>query len=206
LRAIAILLSDGPHTETTMTPIRVDSALVEPVTLAEMRGVLRLDPDDGGAEDALVQRLIAAARAQVEAATRRILVPGRYRLMLTAWPGDGRLPLPLSPLVAVARAGLVDAGGTVTDLAAGLVRLGEDGIEAPGLLIDPAVPALDRRAALIEVDAGHGGAGPPVPPDLAQAVRLLVAHAFEHRGDGAGDAVPPPALAGLVAPLRRMRL
>ncbi|MGU3361110.1 hypothetical protein ACLBWX_12315 [Methylobacterium sp. M6A4_1b] len=189
-----------------MTPIRVDSAIVEPVTLAEMRGYLRLDPDDGGAENALVERLIAAARTQVEVAARRILVPGRYRLTLTAWPGDGRLPLPLSPLVAVARAGLVDAGGTVTDLAAGLVRLGEDGLEAPALVIDPAVPALHRRAALIEVDAGYGGAGPPLPPPLAQAIRLLVAHAFEHRGDGSGDDVPPPALAALVTPLRRMRL
>ncbi|MFD1283260.1 head-tail connector protein, partial [Methylobacterium goesingense] len=92
-----------------MNPIRVEAAIVEPVSLAEMRGFLRLDPDDGGAEDALVERLIAAARAQVEAAARRILVPGRYRLMLTAWPADGRMPLPLSPLVAVARAGLVDA-------------------------------------------------------------------------------------------------
>ncbi|GJD75126.1 head-tail connector protein [Methylobacterium goesingense] len=189
-----------------MNPIRVEAAIVEPVSLAEMRGFLRLDPDDGGAEDALVERLIAAARAQVEAAARRILVPGRYRLMLTAWPADGRMPLPLSPLVAVARAGLVDAAGTVTDLAPGLVRLGPDPVEAPGLVIDPAVPALDRRAALIEVDAGYGGAGPPLPPPLAQAIRLLVAHAFEHRGDGAGDGSPPPDVADLVAPLRRLRL
>jgi len=189
-----------------MTPIRVDTAIVEPVTLAEMRGFLRLDPADGGAEDALVERLIAAARAQVEVAARRILVPGRYRLMLTAWPRDGWIPLPLSPLVALVRAGLVDASGVVTDLASGLVRLGPDGIEAPGLVIDPAVPMLDRRAALIEVEAGHGGAGPPVPPALTQAVRLLVAHAFEHRGDAPGAGIPPPAVAALVEPLRRMRL
>ncbi|MCJ2033273.1 hypothetical protein [Methylobacterium sp. J-068] len=189
-----------------MTPIRVDAALVEPVTLAEMRGFLRLDPDDGGAEDALVERLIAAARAQVECAARRILVPGRYRLTLTAWPRDGRLPLPLSPLLAVARAGLVDDSGAVTDLAPGLVRLGADADEAPGLVIDPAAPDLTRRAALIEVTAGYGGAGPPVPPALVQAIRLLVAHAFEHRGDAPGAGIPPPAVAALVEPLRRMRL
>ncbi|MDB5645188.1 hypothetical protein [Methylobacterium sp.] len=187
-----------------MTPIRVDAAIVEPVTLAEMRGHLRLDPDDGGAEHALVERLITAARAQVEVAARCILVPGRYRLMLTAWPRDGRVPLPLSPLVAVGRAGLVDAGGVVTDLAPGLVRLGEDTREAPGLVIDPAAPSLLNRAALIEVEAGHGGAGPPVPPALAQAIRLLVAHGFEHRGDAPGP--PPPAVATLVEPLRRLRL
>lgn len=189
-----------------MTPIRVDAAIVEPVTLAEMRGYLRLDPDDGGAENALVESLIASARAQVELAVRRILVPGRYRLMLTAWPRDGRLPLPLSPVVAVARAGLVDGAGLVIDLAPGLVRVGADPIEAPGLIIDPAVPALNERAALIEVDAGHGGAGPPIPPGLVQAIRLLVAHAFEHRGDGPGDGSPPPAIAALIDPLRRLRL
>lgn len=186
-----------------MTPIRLDGPIVEPVTLAEMRGHLRLDPDDGGAEDALVERLIASARAGVEVAVRRILVPGRYRMMLTAWPRDGWVPLPLSPLLAVARAGLVDEAGAVTDLAPGLVRLGADPREFPGLVIDPMVPPLLRRAALIEVDAGHGGAGPPVPPVLAQAVRLLVAHAFEHRGDTAS---PRPGVAALIAPLRRLRL
>ena len=174
-----------------MTPIRVDAADVEPVTLAEMRGYLRLDPDDAGAENALVERLIAAARAQVEVAARRILVPGRYRLMLTAWPRHGWLPLPLSPLLAVARAGLVDDAGAVTDL-------------APGLVVEAGVPPLLRRAALIEVDAGHGGAGPPVPPALVQAIRLLVAHAFEHRGDT--SVPPPPGVASLVEPLRRLRL
>ena len=187
-----------------MTPIRVDAADVEPVTLAEMRGYLRLDPDDAGAENALVERLIAAARAQVEVAARRILVPGRYRLMLTAWPRHGWLPLPLSPLLAVARAGLVDEAGAVTDLAPGLVRLGDDPHEAPGLVVEAGVPPLLRRAALIEVDAGHGGAGPPVPPALVQAIRLLVAHAFEHRGDA--SVPPPPGVASLVEPLRRLRL
>ena len=187
-----------------MTPIRVDGAIVEPVTLAEMRGYLRLDPDDGGAEDALVERLIAAARAQVEVAARRILVPGRYWLMLTAWPRDRWVPLPLSPLLAVARAGLVDGGGAVTDLAPGLITLGNDPREAPGLVIDPAVPPLLRRAALIEVDAGYGGSGPPAPPALIQAIRLHVAHAFEHRGDTLVP--PPPGVAALIEPLRRLRL
>lgn len=189
-----------------MIPIRVEGASVEPVTLAEMRGYLRLDPEDGGAEDALVAQLIASARAEVELATRRILVPGRYRLTLSAWPPGGWLPLPLSPLVAVARAGLVDGGGVVDDFPAGFVRLGADTGEAPGLVIDPAVPAPDGRTILIEVEAGHGGAGPPAPPALVQAIRLRVAHAFEHRGDGPGDDPPPPAIAGLVAPLRRLRL
>lgn len=186
-----------------MTPIRLDEPIVEPVTLTEMRGHLRLDPDDGGAEDALIGALISAARATVEAATRRILVSGRYRIMLTAWPAIGWVPLPLSPLVSLTQAGTVDADGTVTPLAPGLVRLGNDPIEAPGLVVAPAVPALVGRAALIEVVAGHGGGSPP-PAPLVHAIRLLVAHGFEQRGD-TPDALPP-TVAALIAPWRRLRL
>ncbi|MCJ2128026.1 phage head-tail connector protein [Methylobacterium sp. E-045] len=186
-----------------MNPIRVDAAIVEPVTLADMRAHLRLDPDIT-AEDGLVESLIASARAMVELATRRVLAPGRYRVMLTAWPRDGFVPLPLSPLVALASAGSVDAAGTVTAFDSGLVRLAPDTMEAPGLVVSPALPALDRAAAFIEVDAGYGGAGPPVPPALVQAIRLLAAHGFENRGD-----LPvtfPPMVEALIAPHRRMRL
>ena len=187
-----------------MTPIRLDEPIVEPVTLAEMRSYLRLDPDDGGAEDALVGTLIASARATVEAASRRILVPGRYRIMLTAWPAEGWVPLPLSPLVSLAQAGTVDGAGAVTLLAPGLVRLGDDPIEAPGLVVSPSAPSLSGRAALIEVVAGHGGVGPSPPAPLVEAIRLLVAHGFEQRGD-TPDALPP-TVAALIAPWRRLRL
>lgn len=188
-----------------MTPIRVDAAIVEPVSLAEMREHLRLDPDETG-QDALVKSLVSAARAHVETATRRVLAPGRYRLMLTGWVPGGTVPLPLSPLVALVRAGSVDDSGTVTDFAAGLVRLGPDLVEALALVVSAAAPSLDRTAALIEVDAGHGGAGPPVPPALVQAIRQLAAHWFEHRGDEPGTGAPPPDVEALIGPLRRMRL
>jgi uncharacterized phiE125 gp8 family phage protein len=185
-----------------MIPIRVEGPVVEPVSVAELRAYLRLDPDDGGTEDALLQGLIGAARASLEIETRRVLVPGRYRIALPAWPPDGRLPLPLSPLVALARAGLSGAGGTVTDLAPGLVRLGPDPVEAPALVVDPAVPTLAGRIAVIEVQAGFGGDGPALPAPLRLAVLRRAAARYEHRGDEP-DAPEP---ADLAAPFRRMRL
>ncbi|MER2266531.1 head-tail connector protein [Methylobacterium oxalidis] len=185
-------------------PIRLDGAAVEPVSLAEMRLDLRLDPDDA-AEDGLVSALVAAARARIEAETRRILVPGRFRLALDAWPPDGWLPLPLGPVVALEAASLVARDGTVTALAAGLLRLGPDLAEAPGLHVDGAVPDLAGRRALIEVAAGHGGAGPPVPPPLLLAIRRLAALWFEHRGDEPAAGLPPD-IAALAAPYRRLRL
>ena len=187
-----------------MTPIRIDGPGVEPVSLSEMRAYLRLGPDET-AEDALVASLVAAARADVETQTRRTLVPGRFRLMLTAWPIGGVLPVPLSPLVTLAQAGLVDAQGRVETIDPALVRVGPDPWEAPCLLIDPSVPLLLRKAALIEVTAGCGGDGPPVPAPLLQAIRMSVAEWFENRGDAAPHDLPRSAL-GLIAPHRLMRI
>ncbi|GJE59765.1 head-tail connector protein [Methylobacterium trifolii] len=187
-----------------MIPIRVEGAAVEPVSLPEMRAYLRLPADDAGAEDALIQALVTAARASLEIETRRILVPGRYRIALQAWPRDGLLPLPLSPLVALVRAGFSDGSGTVADLAPGLVGLGPDPVEAPCLRIAPAVPEPAGRSLLIEVDAGFGGSGPPLPAPLRLAVLRLAAARYEHRGDEPDSFATDAARLG--APNRRMRL
>ncbi|MEN3209739.1 hypothetical protein PUR23_06735 [Methylorubrum populi] len=191
-----------------MTPIRVEETGVEPVSVAEMRAYLRLASDET-AEDALIARLIPAARAAVEAQARRLLRPARFRVVLAAWPRLGLLPLPLSPLVAVLRAGLVDARGTLTEIDPGPVRIGPDPWEAPCLSFGPDLPPPGAASALIEVSAGCGGDGPPIPEPLVQALRLTVADWFENRGDAGGAGPPrplPPEAAGLAAACRRMRL
>lgn len=187
-----------------MMPIRVAGAAVEPVTLAELRGYLRLDPDDGGVEDALLLDLIAAARAGLEAETRRILVPGTWRVVLGGRPRDGLVPLPLSPLVALVRAGFCEADGSVVPFAPGLVALEPDRIEAPCLSIASTLPEAAGRSLLIEVAAGYGGGGPALPPPLRLAVLRCAAARYEHRGDESVPVRPDPA--ALAAPFRRLRL
>ncbi|MGH1588167.1 head-tail connector protein [Methylobacterium phyllosphaerae] len=186
-----------------MIPLRIEAALVEPVAVADLRAYLRFASDADADEDVPLQALIAAARASLEIETRRILVPGRYRIALAAWPTDGQVRLPLSPLVALLRAGFAEPGG-VTDLDAGLVRLGPDPSEAPALLVDPAAPDPGGRTILIEVAAGYGGDGPPLPPPLRLAILRLAAARYEHRGDEP-DAARTDA-ADLAAPFRRRRL
>ena len=191
-----------------MTPIRVEETGVEPVSLPEMRAYLRLASDET-AEDVLIARLIPAARAAVEAESRRLLRPARFRVVLAAWPRLGLLPLPLSPLVAVLRTGLVDARGTLTEIGPGPVRRGPGPGEAPGRPAGPDLPPLGTSSALVEVGAGCGGEGPPVPEPLVQALRLTIADWFENRGDAGGAGPPrplPPEAAGLAAACRRMRL
>lgn len=186
-----------------MTPIRIEEIGVELVSLAEMRLYLRLDPDRTE-EDGLIHSLIAAARARTETASGRLLRPARYRLAVTAWPVDGILPLPLSPLVALSRADLVDAEGEIEEVEPTLIRPGPDPWDAPCLVIDPGAPRLLRRLALIEVTAGCGGSGPPAPAPLVQAMRLSIAAWFENRGDAAFAL--PVAAEALIAPHRLMRL
>lgn len=187
-----------------MVPIRVEAGGVEaaePVPLAEMRLYLRLDPDDAG-EDGLVAGLVAAARASLEAETRRLLKPARFRVVLDAWPRDRRIPLPLSPLVGVVRLGLAGPDGTIETLDSGLLRPGPDPVEAPCLLVAPAAPDPAGRTILIEVAAGYGGDGPALPAPLRLAILRLAAARYEHRGDEAD----PPDPAALAAPFRRLRL
>ncbi|GJE73880.1 head-tail connector protein [Methylorubrum suomiense] len=191
-----------------MTPIRAAELGVEPVSLAEMRTFLRLGSDET-AEDGLVLALIAAARAAVETASRRLLRSARFRVPLQVWPRDGLLPLPLSPLVAVERVGLSGSSGVVEEIAPTTIRVGPDPWDATCLLFGSDLPTLDGRTALVEVIAGCGGNGPSVPEPLLQALRLTVADWFENRGDAGEAGEPrtlPPAAAGLAAACRRMRL
>jgi len=177
----------------------------EPVALAEMKLALRLD---GDAEDALVERLITAARLHVSAVTGRGLVTESWRLALDAVPRDRVVRLPVGPLVTVTALRTLGDDGAATDWpTTGLVLA-----KSPALVVLPeAVVAADRRAQLgIEIDyqAGYGTAA-DVPADLRQAVAMLVGHWFEHREAAvvdAGAAELPLGVHALLAPYRELRL
>ncbi|MDP2124700.1 MAG: head-tail connector protein [Parvibaculum sp.] len=174
----------------------------EPVTLADARAQLRLD---GTEENALVEALIAAARATLEAETRRAFVTQSWRLTLDAWP-HGAVMLPLAPVQSVTAVAVADAAGAMTALDAGLYETALAG-DAPRLAPTGAWPQPATRLAGIEIDftAGYGAAA-DVPPPLKQALLLLVAHWFEHREPmGAGTELPR-MITALVAPYRRLRL
>ncbi len=169
----------------------------------DLRAYLRFESDAGADEDGLLQALISAARASLEIETRRILIRAATGSPCPHGRRTGSAAA-LSPLVALLRAGFAEASGDVTDLAAGLVRFGPDPGEAPSLRIDPAVPDPAGRTILIEVAAGYGGDGPPLPEPLRLAILRLAAARYEHRGDEP-DAARTDA-AELAAPFRRMRL
>ncbi|MEP9352050.1 hypothetical protein ABLE93_00475 [Xanthobacter sp. KR7-65] len=177
----------------------------EPLTRDAAKAFLRLD---GDAEDALVDALVVAARRYVEADTGRILMEQTWRFSLDRWPLRGIIPAPVSPVREILTATVAAADGTPMALPADALALMAD--RAPALIrVDPArvaAPQVTHGGIVITLKAGYGVAAADVPADLVQAVRLMLAHLFEHR-DGPGDATAlPAAVRALVAPHRVVRL
>jgi hypothetical protein len=201
----------------------VTPPLAEPVALDEAKVHLRVDT---AADDALVMRLITAARGLVEAQLRRALVEQTWELSLDAWPGQcqpqyARLPLghrerawlgqatvaevvlPLPPLI---------SAGPITYLGPDLVLNTLDpttyrvSTGTPGR-IRPAPghswPRLARvmDAVTVRFIAGYGDPD-QVPECLRQAILLLVGHWYQSREaviSGATAAELPLAVQTLLA-------
>jgi uncharacterized phiE125 gp8 family phage protein len=189
-----------------MTPILLAGPAVEPLTLDEMRLWLRLDSSD---EDQLVLALVRAARSAVEQATRRALISQTWRLRLDAWPTDRCVRLPLSPILSLDAVRVFDAAGAPT--LANLQNFHIDTSRGAKLVCDVAPPQPGRIANGLEIDvtAGFGPTPQSVPESLRMAMRLLVAHWYEHRGDALHEdrvAHLPPGVAAAVTPWRAARL
>jgi uncharacterized phiE125 gp8 family phage protein len=188
-----------------MIPIFVSGPAVEPITLADMKAYLRVDQDEA-AQDDLISGLIKAARLTVEAASRRILIEQHWRVVLDRWPRDGVILLPLSPLISVDAIRITGATGTVTDLPDDVFEV--DALSEPPRIIvsGSPEPGRPRNGISIELRAGFGTHADAVPATLKLAIRILVAHWFENRGDVTGEQILPPEALALVAPFQRARL
>ena len=187
-----------------MIPILIDGPAVEPVSLSEMTAYLRRDDES---ESELIAGLIKAARLMVEAASRRILVEQRWRLVLDRWPPGRTIVLPLAPLIGVDLIRVLDAEGLGTDLPSALYHV-DAMSDPPRIDIAATAPNPGRlaRGIVIDLRVGFGATPESVPASLRLAAKIMVARWFENRGDVAGaQSLPPEALA-LVAPFQRARL
>ena len=191
-----------------MTATLLTGPALEPVSLLDVKGHLRVDEDD---DDALLTAAIAAARIHVESATRRVLIEQAWRIHLDRWPRKRVVRLPVAPLVSVDAIRIRDGEGGPTEVAAEDYEV--DAASVPGRLVLAATAPTPagRRANAIEIDvtAGYGPTTLDVPSPLRHAVMMLVAHWYEHRGavghDRAGD-IPPLGYTALIAPYRILSL
>jgi uncharacterized phiE125 gp8 family phage protein len=185
-----------------MSAILLIPPAAEPWSVAEAKAFLRVEHGD---DDAIVAALIAAARAHVEALTRRALLLQRWRFVLDAWPIDGRFRARMGPLRSVIAARVFDAGNhsSAIDVATLVVDAAAELIASPCW----ALPLPGRFTAGIELDVelGYGAAASDVPDALRHSIRMLVAHWYDNRGlaaIGANVAMLPAGVDALIAPYR----
>lgn len=190
----------------------------EPVSLDDLKAHLRLGH---AAEDAYLSALIVTARQLCEAATGRALVTRGYSLFMDHWPRtrgqdwwDGaregveisaaRLALPQPPVAAVEGIYLHDAQG------------GESAFDAAGYVADAAgarivltgaspVPARPVNGIEVRYTSGYG-APQDVPGILCQAVKMLAAYLYAHRGDDTASALRLSGAQALLQPYRVMEM
>lgn len=190
-----------------MTPTLLEGPASEPVSLADMKAHLRIDSSD---EDALIGKLIVAARLTVEAASGCELISQRWRVALDRWPRDGIVRLPLKPIISCDAARVFTSATTSVTLSSADLYV-DAFASPPRLVLTAAPPDPGRSASGIEIDltVGFGATASSVPADLRQAVTLLAARWFERRGDDPQDNREqplPPDVVALIAPHRMARL
>ncbi len=80
--------------------------------------------------------------------------------------------------------------------------------DPPRVICDAAAVDPGRPLQGIELDirVGYGNDPEAVPSPLRQAIRMLAARWFEHRGGEPDDALPRPDILALIAPFRRAGL
>ncbi len=188
-----------------MTLVLVSGPASEPLTLAEAKNWVKVSD---GADDGLLQSLIVSARLAVEAATNRILMTQQWRLVLDAWPANGTLPLPLTPVRSISRVTVVDGAGVAQDQSLSLFKLDASPDRARILLGSPLpAPGVASGGVTIEVVAGYGDAASAVPEPLRLAMRQIIAFWYANRGDGSFAAAGLPSSVGaMLAPFRIRRL
>ena len=190
-----------------MTAALITPPTIEPVSLDDTKAHLRLDTDD---DDALLTAAIVSARIHVEAATRRALIEQGWRVYLDAWPQSRIVRLPIAPLISVDMVTVYDQAGDPQTIASSGYDV--DTVSAPGrLFIGASAPLPTRYINGIEIDvtAGYGASSVAVPSPLRQAIMMLVAHWYEHRGAVGHDlagAIPPLGFEALIAPYRVLSL
>ncbi len=185
-----------------MRRFNVNGPAVEPLTLVETRRWLRVDHDD---DDGLILSLIKASRERIEARTGRAMMAQTWRVVMDRWPMEGRIRLPLMPVLSIAEVRQLDANSIASIVAPVAYTL--DAFSEPAVLQVSGLPQPGRERNGIEIDliAGYGVDPTDCPEPLRQAMRLLVGSAYEQRGpERAGDARMrhDEAIEQIIAPYR----
>lgn len=148
-------------------------------------------------EEAILDRYLAAAAAEIEARASLALISRSFRLRADRWDHDGCLTLPVGPVSAIDAASLGEQPLNQLSVGPGTTR---QKITRAG----QALPPLGAgHLAEFTFTAGFGPSAADVPADLAQAVLLTAAHLYDDRPGGSASR---PEIDRLIAPYRAYRI
>ena len=158
---------------------------LEPVSLSEMKDWLRIS---NASEDAMIGALIQSARFEVENITRRSLINRTVVQTHLDFPGGDKLVLRASPVSSVTSIGYTDQAGDSQTFAASNYRVVTNQIRPFIRLVTgaswPTVETDNDGAVSITMIAGYGAVRTAVPDNARIALKMIVAYAYENRGDG----------------------
>lgn len=161
---------------------------------------------DDGTLDPLLEALLDAAIAAIEARIGKVLLEKTYALEVTRWLRSDRYGLPLGPVSAINAVTLIDSQGRETSVEADRYTLWPD-LYRPEIRAS-ALPTIPTRGAVrIAFVAGFGPNWGDLPSDLQHAVLMLAASYYQNRaGAGSGDAFLPFGVLALIERYRTVRL
>ena len=154
------------------------------LTTAEAKSHLRVDYSD---DDTLIDAYISAATEMVDAQFGELglaLITQRWQLTMESFPASGTFYLTVPPVQQITSITYFDSSNVQQTLASNTYRLTVNGDHATVTLVDgqswPATYAREDAVA-VQYDAGFGDDASDVPEGIRVAVRLMVAHWYEHR-------------------------
>lgn len=155
-------------------------AIVEPITLAQVKTRLRID---GNADDADLGLMIAAARSHVESMVSLSLVLSVWNLKIDSFPTErsGRIRLPFGPVNSISAFTYVDSGGVTRTLST-YQLIDEDGSASVYPSPGGVWPETQTgKFASVSITYAAGTWSIPIDPDLIQAILMLIAHWYANR-------------------------
>lgn len=166
-----------PSAITEAWPASPGGPTAEPVTLAELRDHLRLDTS---AEDTYLAALLTLARETAEKFCRRSFLSKVVTLKFDSFPECRTIRLPRSPVTGTPAVTYLDENGASQTLSTSLYTV--DSASEPGRIVlndGETWPDTASKPNAVTVTYGAGAATPPA--GILHAIKLLAAHAYEHR-------------------------
>lgn len=190
---------------------QITAPTVEPVDAADVRAHTKIDQ---GAEDPLLEVLIASARALAEAETGRQFVTATWEAIYDGFPCASEIVLPRPPLVSVSSVKYLDTSGTEQTWSTSnyVVEAPSGETAAPGRLrlaygVSWPTTQCVARSVRVRYICGYGSASSPaaVPAGIRHAIMVGVSEAYKNREESIQGTISQDAamtMARLLGPFR----